>query len=218
MSLVRLMICEDEVHGALLCVQDFVRNFAQRNFFSDSDIAMLTESAAICDSITSSAAFQLWSHVETTSRSQVVAEVCLCVNQAVDRRRAFKDSQKQWYAVGGIRPFSEGSASRSGVRISDIVEEGPVEYVPVSVPSISTPGLSNLLVSSGKSKKKKIIRGPVKIPRQFEIANAPPSSQKHRVVEDSGFSATLDRQQSCRKTRRGVRIRRAAPVFQRGLT
>ena len=93
----------------------------------DSGVTMLAESAAICDSITNSAVFGPWSHVETASSSQVVAEVSACVNQAVDRRRALKDSEEQWYAVGGIRPSSEDSASRSGVRISNIVEEGRVE-------------------------------------------------------------------------------------------
>ena len=66
------MIAEDEVRVALLCVQDFVGSprFTQRNFFSDSGIAMLAESAAICDSIVSSAVFELWSHVETASCGQ----------------------------------------------------------------------------------------------------------------------------------------------------
>ena len=106
------MICEDEVHDAQLCVQDFVKspNFIQQNF-SDSGIAMLAESAAIFDSITRSAVFEPWGHVETASRAQVLAEVCACVNQAVDRRRAVKDSQEQWYAVGCIRLISEDSAS-----------------------------------------------------------------------------------------------------------
>ena len=92
-NLEREMICEDEVRGALLSVQDFVRSqqFTQRNFFSDYGVAMLAESTEFCDSITSSAVFQPWSHVETASRSHVVAEVCACVSQAVDRRRAVKD-------------------------------------------------------------------------------------------------------------------------------
>ena len=159
-NLDRVMISEDEVRGALLCVQAFVRSahFTQRNFFWDSGVTMLTESAAICDSITNSAIFEPWSHLETAFRSQVVAEVCGCVNQALDRRRAVKDSQEQWYAVGGIRPPSEDSASRSGVRISNIVEEGPVEYVPVRAPSASVPGPSNLRVSSGNPKKGRSVK------------------------------------------------------------
>ena len=108
---------------------------------------------------------------DTTSRSQVVADVCGCVNEALDRRRVVKDLQEQWYAVGGIRPSSEDSTSRSSVRISNIVEEGRVEYVPVRVPSFISPGPSNLRVSSGKSKKRSISRSPVK--RRFEIASPP---------------------------------------------
>ena len=125
-NLDRVMICKDEVQSAILCVQDFVRSphFTQRSLFSDSGVAMLTESAAISDRITHSAVFEPWSHVETTSRSQVVADVCGCVSEALDRRRMLKDSQEQWYAVGGIRPSSDGSTSRSRVRISNVVEEG----------------------------------------------------------------------------------------------
>ena len=166
------MICEDEVRAALLSVQDFVRSphfTHERDFFLNSGVTMLAQSVAMCDSITNSAVFEPRSNVETASRSQVVAEVCACVDQAVDRRGAVKDSREQWYAVGGIRPSSEVSASRSDVRISSEVEDGRVETVPVRAFSISVPGPSNLRVSPGKSKKRKISRSPVK--RRFEIAS-----------------------------------------------
>ena len=159
---------------------------------------MLAESAASCDSITNSAVFEPWSHVETASRSQVLAEVCACVNQAVDRRRAVKDWKEQLYAVGGIRP-----SSQSGLRISNIVEEGRVENVPVRALSVSVPDRSKLRVSSGKSKKRKIRRSPVK--RRFKMASPALSSQQHRVVEDSGFSPALDGQQFCKRSRRSGR-------------
>ena len=216
-NLDRVMISKDEVQSAILCVQEFLRSthFTQRSFFSDSGIAMLTESAAVSDRITHSAVFEPWSQVETTSRSQVVVDVCGCVSEVLDRRRTLKDSQEQWYAVGGIRPSSDDSTSRSGVRISNVVEEGRVEYVPVRAPSVGVPGPSNLRVSSGKSRKRSISRSPVK--RRFEIASPPPASQQHRLVEDMSFSAALDRQQSCKKSRRSERKRRATPVFQGGL-
>ena len=95
------------------------------------------------------------------------------------------------------------------------MEKGRVEYVPVRVPSFISPGPSNLRVYSGKSKKRKIRRSPVK--RRFETASPPPASQQHRIVDDLSFSAALDRQQSCKKSRRSERKRRAAPVFQSGL-
>ena len=78
---------------------------------------MSAESAAISEMITHSAVFEPWGLVETTSRSQVVADVCGCLNEALDRWRLVEDSQGQWYAVGGIKPSSEDSTSRSGVRI-----------------------------------------------------------------------------------------------------
>ena len=216
-NLDRVMICTDEVHSAILCVQDFVKSphFTQRNFFSDSGVAMFSESAAKSERITHSAGFEPWNHVETTSCPQVVADVYGCVTRALDRRRMVKYSQEQWYAVGGIRPSSEDSASRSGVRISNIVEEGQAEYVPVRIPSAISRGPSNLHVSSGKSKKSTISRSPVK--RLFEVASLPPASQQHRLVEDLGFSAALDRQLSCNRSRRSERKRKAAPVFQGGL-
>ena len=197
-NLDRVMICEDEVHSAILSVQNFIRSphSTQRNFFSDSGIAMLTESASISDRITHSAVFEPWSHVETTTRSQVVVDVCGCVKEAIDRRRLVKDSQEQWYAVGDIRPSSEDSTPGSGVRISNIVEEGRVGYVPVRVISFIFPGPSNLRASSGKSKKRTISRSPVK--RRFENASPAPGSQRYRIVEDLSFSAALDRQQSCK--------------------
>ena len=53
--------------------------------------------------------------------------------------------------------------------------------------------------------------------RRFEVASPPPASQHHRIVEDLSFSATLDRQQSCKKSQGSERKGRAAPVFQVGL-
>ena len=147
------------------------------------------------------------------SRSQVVVDVCECLIEVLDRRRLVKDSQEQWYAVEGIRPSSEDSTSRSSVKISNIVEEGRVEYVLVRVPFPVSPGLSNLRDSSGKSKRRTISRSPVK--RRFEVACPPPASQQHRIVEDLSFSAALDRQQSCNKSVRGNG--RDAPAFQGGL-
>ena len=162
-----------------------------------------------------SAVFEPWSHVEFTSRSQAVTDVCGCLTEALDRRRVVKDSQEQWYGVGDIRPSSQDSTSRSGVTTSNIVEEWRVEYVPVRVPFPISPGPSNLRDSSGKSKKRTFYRSPVK--RRFEVGSPPPASEQHRIVEDLSFSAAVDRQQSCKRSRRGERKRRAAPVFQGGL-
>ena len=53
----RVLVAEDEVQGALLCVQNYFKSphFTQWSFFLGSGIAIVTESAAISDSITISA-------------------------------------------------------------------------------------------------------------------------------------------------------------------
>ena len=60
--------------------------------------------------------------METPSGFEVFAEICACASQSVKCRRAVKDSQEQWYAVGGVRPSSDDLACRSGVGISNILE------------------------------------------------------------------------------------------------
>ena len=110
---------------------------------------MLTKSMAISDSITTNAVYEPWSHVQTPSRSKVIAEVCASVNRAAARRMAVQESQEQWYVVGGVRPSSEVSESRCGVRISNIVEQGRNEYIPVLALSFSAPGTRSMRASSG---------------------------------------------------------------------
>ena len=151
-NLDRVAINKEEVRGVLLGVQDFVRSphFTQRNFFSETGLAMLSESVAIADSISSSPVYAPWSVVATASSSQVIADMCSCWDRVVLRRRSAKDTSERWHH--GSSPRVE-TASRPGVRISDIVEEGRVEYVPVGPPVLSFPGPSK--ISSPSSKREK---------------------------------------------------------------
>ena len=128
-SLDRVAINKEEVRGVLLCVQDFVRSphFTQRSFFSETGLSMLSEFVAIAGSITSSPVYAPWSVVASASASQVISDLCACWDRVVLRRRSAKDTSERWYHGG--TPRSE-TASRPGVRISDVVEEGRIEYVP----------------------------------------------------------------------------------------
>ena len=213
-SLDRVAINEEEVRGVLLCVQDFVRSphFTQRNFFSESGLTVLSESVAIADSITSSPVYAPWSVVESTSASQVMADLCACWDRVVLRRRAGKDTSERWHHGG--TPRSQ-TTSRPGVRISDVVEEGRVEYVPVAAPVLGSPGPSRIRSPSSK-RKRKISRSPVKLPRQFEISSPPASPPRRTLVEDPSFASALTSAAARGKSRRSGRDRRAAPVFQMG--
>ena len=57
------------------------------------------------------------------------------------RRRIAKDTSEQKYHGGTPRSETE---SRPGVLISDVVEEGRVEYAPVASPALGLPGPSKI--------------------------------------------------------------------------
>ena len=213
-SLDRVAINKEEVRGVLLCVQDFVRSphLTQRNFFSETGSIMLSESVAIADSIASSPVYAPWSVVASASASQVIADMCACWNRVVLRRHSARDTSERWYHGG--TPRSE-TASMPGVRISDVVEEGRVEYVPVGTPALGSPGPSKTRSPSSK-RKRKITRSLVKLPRRFEVPSPPASPPRRSLVEDPGFASALAASTSRGKSRRSGRDRRAAPVFQMG--
>ena len=174
---------------------------------------MLSESVAIADSIASSPVYAPWSVVASASASQVIADMCACWDRVVLRRRSAKDTCERWYHGG--TPRSE-TASRPGVRISDIVEEGRVEYVPAAPPALGPPGRSRIHSFSSRWKRK-VTRRPVKLPRRFEVSSAPASPPRRSLVEDPSFASGLAAPTSRGKSRWSGRDRRAAPVFQMGV-
>ena len=218
LKLDRVAIREDVVRSVLLCVQEFVRDpvFTQRSFFSETGVAMLSEAAAICDSVTNSSVFVPWSTVETESSTRIIADLKSCFEKAVERRRVVKDTSQQWYRLGAVRPSSGESSSQCGVRISTVVEEGQVEYVPVAAPSRKVGSQSRGLSSPGKEKKK-VSHSPVKVRRQFEVSSPSGSSRKRTVTDDPNFAAALTTESIRGKTRKSGRYRKAAPIFQGGM-
>ena len=148
---------------------------------------MLSESFAIADSIASSPLNAPWSVVASASASQVIADMCSCWDWVVLRRRSAKDTSERWYHGG--TPRSE-TASRPGVRISDLVEEGRVEYVPVAPPALGPPGPSRLQSSSSK-RKRKVTCSPLKLPPRFEVSSPTASPPRRSLVEDPSFASAL---------------------------
>ena len=173
---------------------------------------MISESVAIADSFTSSPVYAPWSVVESAYASQVITDLCLSWDRVVLRCRTAKDTSERWYHGG--TPRSE-TASGLGVRISDVVEEGRVEYVPAAPPALDPRGPSKIRSSSSK-RKRKITQGPVKSPRIFEVSSPAASPQRRSLVEDPSFASALAATTSRGKSSRSGRDRRAAPVFQMG--
>ena len=214
----RVAIRENIVRGVLLCVQDFIRDpvFTQRIFFSETGVEMLSEAAAISNSITSSSVYVPWSAVESESFARIVSDLKTCFEKVLERCRMVKDTSEQWYRLGAVRPSSGEASSQYGVRISTVVEEGQVDYVPVAAPSHKVASHSRHLSSPGKGKKK-VSHSPVQVRCQFEVSSPPVSSRKRTVTDDPNFTAALISESSRGKTRKSGRDRKAAPIFQGGM-
>ena len=127
-----------------------------------------------------------------------------------------KDTSEQWYRLGAVRPSSGESSSQYGVRISTVVEDGQVDYVPVAAPSRKVAGQSRRLGSPGKGKKR-VPHSPVKVRRQFEVSSPSPSSRKRTVIDDPHFAAALTSESPRGKTRKSGRDRKPALIFQGGI-
>ena len=115
-----------------------------------------------------------------------------------------------------MRPSSGESSSQYGVRISTVVEEGQVDYVPVAAPSRTVANQGHRRTSPGKGKKK-MSHSPGKSPRHFEVSSPSPSSRKRTVLDDPNFAAALTTESPRGKTRKSGRDRKAAPIFQEGM-
>ena len=115
-----------------------------------------------------------------------------------------------------MRPSSGESSSHCGVRISTVVEEGQVDYVPVAAPSRKFSGHLRDSGSPGKGKKK-VSHSPAKVQRRFEVCSPPASSRKRTVTDDPNSAAALVSESPRGKARRSGRDRKAAPVFQGGM-
>ena len=106
-----MAIREEVVRSNLLCAQDLVRDplFTHRNFFSETVVKLLSETAAFSDSITISSVFALWLEVENESSGQVFGDLKTFFKKALDCRHVVKDTSEQWYALGAVRLPSESS-------------------------------------------------------------------------------------------------------------
>ena len=188
-SLVCVAIMEEEVRDILFRVQDIVRSphFGQRSFLSKSGLTMLSESVAVADSVTSSLFFTPSSFLETACASQVIIDPRAWWDWVVLRRCTAKHNSERWYH--GSTPRSE-TASSPGMRISDSVEEGRVECVPVVLPALGPPGPSKTRSSPSK-RERKTSQSPMKLPQNFQISSPPASPQRRSLLEDLKFLSVL---------------------------
>ena len=118
-----------------------------------------------------------------------------------------------WAYIAGSS-WASATAGRSGDRISNVEEEGRMEYAAVPEPAHGSSRSAKSPVT-GIKKGASLLSGPM--PRKcFEVVSPVDDPRKSYVDDyDSSFSAALDRDDS--QSRRRIRCDRgAAPFFQFG--
>ena len=149
----RVAVKEGEMCGVRLCVQDTVRSrhFTQRSCFLEFEMTMTFESLAIADSIASSSVFVPRSLAGKACAGQVMSGLRGCWDWVVLRRGTAKDPGELRYHGGNPRgEISSGPVART----SYVVEEGRVEYPPVTSPAAGLAGPSKIQSSLSKWKGK----------------------------------------------------------------
>ena len=148
----------------------------------------------------------------------VVADLKRAYDVVVVRRKDARDSTERWFGVASVASSAVGESSGpQGVRISDVVEVGQVEYLPQSVSAIQVPSPSFAVKSPGKGKQKKS-ETPAKtaIKRRFEFDDDSVVLPKGRGVyfDDPNFAIALRDEDKTVSSRRSGHSCPAASFLQ----
>ena len=211
------------VEQSIACIQDFVRSprFTQRDFFSDNGVNLLVSAVNAAGSMRDQSTYEPWANVLPDGYEATFADLRKAYDVVVVRRKEARDTSERWFGVRSVESSEVGESSgRAGVRISNVVEVGQVEYLSGSVPARDQPCSSTTISprSPGKGKRKRSVTpAPAVGPKRlFEFDDESVVLPKGRGVyfEDPNFECALKSQEKTATSRRSGRSRRAAPVFQ----
>ena len=220
LSLDRVTIDHRSIDSAICCVQSFVRDplFTQRDFFTDNGISMLLSAVNVAGSVCEDSVYDPWTAVSPEGYAAIVADLKRAYDVVVVRRKDARDTSERWFGVASVASSAVGeSSSPQGVRISNVVEVGQVEYLPQSVSAMQARSTSSAVKSPGQGKQKRSeTPAKVGIKRRFEFDDESVVLPKGRGVyfDDPSFAIALRDEEKTVSSRRSGRNRRAAPVFQ----
>ena len=140
---------------AICCVQRYARNplFTQQDFFTDNGISMLLSAVNIAGSVCEDSVYDPWVRLLPEGYDALVRDLKKAYDVVVVCR---KDISERWFSVATVESSIVGESSgQQGVRISNIVEVGEVEYLPESAPAPPIPSTSFSAKSPEKGKRKR---------------------------------------------------------------
>ena len=203
-------------------MQSFLRSprFTQRDLFSDNGINLLVSAIDAAGSIRDHSNCEPWANVLPEGYEATLVHPRKAYDAVVVRRKEARDTSERWFGVRSVESSEFGEPScRAGVRISNVVEVGLVEYLSGCVPARDQPGSSTTVSprSPGKVKRKRSVTpAPSASPKRFEFDDESIVLPKGRGVffEDPNFACALKSQEKTATSRRSGRSFRAAPVIQ----
>ena len=207
------------VEKSIACIQDFVRSprFTQRGFFSDSGVTLLGSAVNAAGSMRDQSTCEPWASVLPDGYEAILVDLKKAYDVVVVRRKEARDTSERWFGVRSVESSEVGEPScRAGVRISNVVEVGEVEYLSGCVPSRDQPCSSTAISprSPGKGKRKRSVTpAPAAGPKRlFEFDDESIILPKGRGVyfEDPNFECALKSQERTDASCRSGRSRRAA--------
>ena len=211
------------VEKSIACVQDFVRSprFTQRDFFSDNGVNLLVSAVNAAGSVRDQSTYEPWASVLPDSYEATLVDLRKVYDVLVVRRKEARDTSERWFGVRSVEPSEVGEPScRAGVRISNVVEVGQVEYLYGCVPAQDQPYGSTTVSprSPGKGKRKRSVTpvpaiGPKRL-CEFDDESVVLPKGRGVYFEDPNFECALKSQEKTAASRRSGRSRRAAPVFE----
>ena len=211
------------VEQSIACVQSFVRSprFTQRDFFSDNGIILLLFAVNAAGSMREHSTYELWVNVLPEGYEATLVDLRKAIDAVVVRRKEARDTSERSFEVRSVESSEVGEPTyRAGVRISNVVEVGHVEFLFGSVPArdqlCSSTTLSPRSPWKGKCKRSATPVPAASPERLFQFDEESNILPKGRGVyfEDPNFECALKGQEKPAASRRSGRSRRAAPVFQ----
>ena len=191
------------VEQSIACVQSFVRSprFTQRDFFNDNGINLLVTAVNAAGSERGQSTSDPWANVLPEGYEAFLVDLRKAYDVVVIRRKEAWDTKERWFGVRSVESSEVGEPSCwAGVRISNVVEIGQVEYLSGSVPARDQPCSSTTLSprSPGKGKRKRIATPtPAATTKRFEFDDKSIVLPKGRGVyfEDLNFACALKSQE-----------------------
>ena len=211
------------VESSIACVQSFVTStrFTQRDFFSDNGINFFVSAIDAAGSIRDQSNCEPWANVLPEGYEAILVDLRKAYDAVVVKRKEARDTSERWFGVRSVESSEFGETSCwAGVRISNVVEVGQVEYLSGSVPPRDQPCSGSTISprSPGKGKRKRSVTpAPAASPKRlFEFDGESIILPKGRGVyfEDPNFECALKSQEKTAASRRSGRSRRVPQFFQ----